>query len=307
MLPPPAVALLEAQLGVIARHQLQRWLTKGQVDNLLRGGRLEPIERGVARLVGSARDPRQCAVAAGLRARPGAVVTGPLVLAHARIDGFRLDHPYEVLFRPGRRRPRLSAPCRPDPEPERRVTLLGEARFATPVDALIDCGRFRDQLGDRTLRLGYDQLRWRGLTGAEHFVRRLSVLSDDPGARAFRDLLGACDPRSESEGERQVGELIGGFRPRPEPQVRVTPTRRVDGYFVGLRFGVEYHGSVDHAPASARDADLRREAELRRENIRIEVVTARDLRDPDHLVARLAASLTMRARELGRPAPVYVG
>lgn len=93
----------------------------------------------------------------------------------------------------------------------------------------------------------------------------------------------------------------------PEPQVWVTPTRRVDGYFRALKLAFEYQGSVDHGTRRSRRADAGRARELARAGIRVESLSAADLVDEDALTARVAALLTLRAKELGLPAPVFVG
>ena len=112
--------------------------------------------------------------------------------------------------------------------------------------------------------------------------------------------------RVESEGERRLAPIVGCFEPALEPQVWVTPGRRVDVYSRRCRYGYEYLGEVDHASIAGRLADDARDAELRREGIRLGYVTKRDLDDPIALLATMAGTLTVRAHELGVAPPVAV-
>lgn len=306
LLPPAAVALAERQRGVIARFQLARWLGPAQIDGLVRRGFLLAIERGVYRVAGGARLAEQAPFAAALRSRPDAVVTGPFVLGHLRVDGYRPEDPFEILLAPGRRPPRnVTFPTRPDPIPQRPVGRDGEVRLAGPLDALIDAARFREVVGDRRLRLAYDWLRWRGLIDRDRVGRRLEELADvDVGARQLLEVLdgpGGLD--SESDGERKLGRLAMRFDPPPEPQVYVTPARRADWYFRGLRQILEYLGSVDHDTLLGRIADDERDAELAQHQIRVRYVRRQDLDDVPALVASIAGTLAVRAHELGVAAP----
>lgn len=309
MLPSVAAELAESQLGVVARWQLLRHMTRGAVDQLVRRGWLTPVERGVLRLTGSPRLPDQRPIAAALRCRPNATITGPYVLSRHRIDGFGPDAPFEILTMPERAiTVELSFAHREDPKPDRLVEYLGAVRLATALDALIDSGRFIEQLGERALRLAYDTLRWRGLMTPDDMETELDSRGDaDPGAAALRDAFGADDLRSESEGERRLGRVLTKFLPAAEPQVWVTQSRRVDWYFRALRLALEYNGSVDHRGRKARLADARREREVAAAGIRVESFTAADVADETALTARVAALLTLRARELGVPAPIFVG
>jgi hypothetical protein len=307
MFPDDVIDLLEAQLGVIARFQLREHVAPSAIDQHVRMDRLRPVARGVYRVAGGAVLPDQLALAAALVARPEATITGPFVLSRHRLDGFEPDAPFEVLLQPGRSDPRAGGPYRRDPLPDRPVDRLGEVRLARPLDALLDSGRFRDRLGDRQLRLAYDQLRWRKLLRVEDLRAAIEQRRDDPGAQAVAEVLDLDDLRSESEGERRLGRILGMFRPGPEAQVWVSRRRRVDWFFRPLRLGVEYDGSVDHAHRRGRQADLDRDRELAREGIRLELVTAADLRQEEVLVARIAGALALRARELRATAPVFIG
>ncbi len=95
-----AYALMETQHGVAGRQELlaECGLTRGQLDNLLRRGRLESAGRGVVRAPGSPRSPQQRAMAAVLRCPPGSRLTGEFVAAVYGMDGFTLaSAPVRVL------------------------------------------------------------------------------------------------------------------------------------------------------------------------------------------------------------------
>jgi hypothetical protein len=307
LLPPAAAHLAEAQLGVLARHQLRRHLGGGQIDARLRRGDLRRMEHGVYRVAGGARLPAQAAVAAALRAGAPSVLSGPAVLALYGVDGFLGSEPYVVLVPPGRRLRRAGFPWRTDPDPRRVTGARGEVRTAGPVDALIESAAFVDELGIRRLRLAHDVLRWRGLLRPGQLTARASELVVRGGSPALVDLLDLDGQRSTGDGERQLGRLLARFRPAPEAEVWVTPHRRLDWYFRIVRYGVEYQGTVDHATSSGRRRDGTRDRELRRGGIRITYVSAGDLEDERAVLATIAGALAARADELGVLPPAIVG
>lgn len=303
--PPQIVRLAEAQLGLIARWQLLERIAEQAADGVLRSGWCEPIYRGVHRIVGGARLPEQVAIAATLRCGRDATLTGPVALRLMDVDGIRGDDPYLVLLPPDRRCRQVDFPVSTDPDPDRPVATWGEVRVAGPVDALIDSARFLDRLGERRLRLAHDVLRWRGLLTAGRLTERIREfgrsLPDCPG----RDLLLDLDATpAAGDGERELGRLLSRFDPAPEPQVWVTPRRRVDWYFRSVRYGYEYQGSVDHGTIAARQRDDDRDTELRREGIRLGYLVAGDLADEPALLSTVAGTLSVRAHELGVTPPV---
>jgi hypothetical protein len=306
-LPAPVTARCRQQQGVIARCQLVDLLGEDASDRLLAGPWFERLERGVFRLAAAPELPIQCAVAAALRARPAATITGPVVLGFHQLDGFQGEQPFEILTSPDRRLRGVDFPHRPDPDPARPVSRLGEVRLARPLDALIDSGAFVGTVGERALRLAYDQLRWRGRLDPHDLSTRIRSLgAAAPGGRILAELLelGTAMESAESDGERGLGRLLMRFDPLPEPQVYVTPRRRVDWFFRALRLAYEYLGTVDHATQAARAADAARDEELRTEGIKVVHVVSADLSDERALLSSIVARLTVRADELGMPVPV---
>jgi hypothetical protein len=307
-LPRPLLLLAERQLGLLSRRQLLRHLGPDAADGVVRHGHLVRVERGVYRVPGGTPSPLQPAVAAALRAGRGATLTGAAVLAHHRVDGVDpAEAPFEVLVGEGRRLEAVSFPWRRDPNPARRTTLLGEVRLATVDDALVHSIRSRDVLGDRTLRLACDWLGWRGLLDRDGFVQRLvTQASADPDAAALLEVIGGLVlGRCESDGERTLGVLATRFDPPPEPQVWLPGPRRADWYFELLRLALEYDGRVDHDGENGRLADRARDDDLAEHGIVVVRFTAADLADEPGCVAELASRLTLRAHELGLPAPTY--
>lgn len=131
MLPSAAAELADSQLGIIARWQLLRHTTRGAVDQLVRSGWLTPVQRGVLRVSGCPSLPDQVPIAAALRCRPRATITGPYVLSRSRVDGFGPDAPFEILTVPERLiTVELDFAHRRDSNPDRQVQYLG--RFVSP-------------------------------------------------------------------------------------------------------------------------------------------------------------------------------
>lgn len=306
MLPSAAYRLAEAQCGILARFQLRRWLREDQIDHRIGPDReLRRRERGVYQLNGAESRPLHGALAAALRAGPRATISGPVALGRLGIDGLIDTELFEVLTAPGRRVRGVTFAHRRDPDPQRPVTRLGEIRFAAPVDALIDSAAFLGRIDERTLRLAYDQCRWKRLVRGDRLRRRIAELgAGAPGGATLLEVFELDGLEPESEGERLLGRLLAIFDAVPEPQVQVTPTRRVDWYFRKLRFAYEYLGSVDHVGVAARLADDARNAELRDQDIGIGYVTDADLKEPTALRASVIGRLAVRAHELGVPPPV---
>lgn len=306
-LPPECLDLAEAQLGVIARWQVTDRFGRSAADAMVRSGRWEPLQLGVYRLLGGAHLPVQDAIAATLRCGRAATLTGPAALSLLDLDGFPAFNrpmPYEVLLPPGRRVTGVLFPRRRDPDPHRSVMWRGEVRIATPVDALIDSAAFAEDLGVRRLRLAHDVLRWRGLLKPGRLNDRAEALAArGSGSSSLLRLLELDRSEATGDGERELGKVLCQFDPAPEPQVWVTPSRRTDWWFSSVRQGFEYQGSVDHGTLDGRTADASRDAELRRQNIRLTYVSRADLDDPTTLVATVGATLAARAYELGVEAP----
>ena len=300
--------LAQQQRGVIGRFQLESLLGRSATGQLLRGGRLEPVLRGIWRFRGGAEVAEQVAFAAALRARPEALVTGPVVLGLLGIPGFVGAAEFEILTAQHRRLCNVAFGHRVDPAPRRGRASYGAVRVAGPLDALIDTAAFTDGFTDRDLRVAWDHLRYRRLASVAALRGRLERLQDlAPGAAILQRVLDeAGGDRIESEGERQLAPFVGCFEPAFAPQVWVTPGRRVDFFCRHCRYGFEYLGRVDHDCVAQRIADDQRDAELRGEGVRLSYVTKADLDEPVALFGTMTASLMVRAHELGVTPPIVV-
>jgi hypothetical protein len=305
-LPAEALALAERQYGVLSRRQLLRWMEGPAIDGKVRRGAIEPAQRGVYRVTGGVSFPGQAAVAAALRCGTGATLTGPFVLGHHRIEGFDLSAGFEVLLRQGRRVGNVDFATRNDPCPSRSVEPIGDVRLASKVDAMLETCLHRRTYSDRQLRRAYDQLRFVHGVRTAAVQRRIATRgADDPAVAAFLDVVDG-DPVVESEGERVLAPHLLRLDPAPEPQVWVTPRRRVDFYLRALRFGWEYLGDVDHGVAVQRRADAARDEELAAQAIRLHYVVADDLRDRSAFIAATMAALAHRADQLGGKLPALL-
>lgn len=230
------------------------------------------------------------------------------MLGHLGVDGFDAGGPFEVLVRPGRRVTGVDFPWRVDPRPERHVARCGAVRLTRPEDALVHSVRWREQLGDRVLRLGCHWLGWRGLLDRDRFLQRLVVRSEfDADAARFLEVMGGVElGRCESDGERDLGRMALGFDPPPRAQVWLRVIRRPDWLFEELGVALEYQGRVDHDGLINVEADAQRERELLVEDdVVVLNITYRDLEDESALVARIVTELSLRAHERGIPTPSY--
>ncbi|HEX9889898.1 MAG TPA: hypothetical protein VGA69_10500 [Nitriliruptorales bacterium] len=268
-------------------------------------GALVAVERGVYRARGGVLEPAGAALAAVLRCRPRARLTGPRVLSLLGVDGLASDAPFEVLVQPGRTVTNVDFPVRVDPDPDRRGATFGRSLpIVRPVDAVIDTARFVGTLGERTVRAVYDSARWRKLVEQAELADRCARLGPaDAGAAFFLELAAAGALIPESEPERQIGELLSVFDPALEPQVWVLPDVRVDWYWRVFRLAFEHQGGLDHATASARLRDSERCQRLDAIGVQIVPIVAADLRTPDAFTSWACAVATVRAHELGVAPP----
>lgn len=300
-IPDVLLRLCAEQLGVIARYQLRELLAAMEADDLLRSGRFERLHRGVYALRGSAKDDLRPAIAAALRCGPTAILTGPAGLALHRREGTDLGRGFAILLPPGRRVVDVPFTVLRDPDARRRVAHIGEVRFASPVDALLESAALFD-VPARRLRLAHDRLRWDGLLHPGQLQRRAAELG--LGAQLAGGELLAMDRLDPTgDGERELWRHLRRFDPPPQPQAWVTPHRCTDFLFVELQLAVEYQGRPDHGTEAGRTKDRARDEELAQAGIRIVYVDAADLRSPRVLLSRIASALTARADELGLVPP----
>lgn len=318
--------LAAEQHGLLARRQMAAERGTGAANHLTASPGLERLDRGVYAVRGGAIVPTRDALVAALRCGPHAVLTGgaalvltaevhPAELAptsrrRRRDERAPADRPpgrpvpFTVLV-PPRRGPGAALPwLQRDAHTAARQTVRhGEIRIATAVDALIDLVRYGPPLPSRTLRSVHDRLRWRGELHPGELTARCTALAA-PDAVRSHELLSLDATRATGPGERELGRLLARFDPAPEPEVWITPYRRVDWLFRALQVGVEYQGRADHDHADGRELDRTRDEEVALAGYSLVYVTAEDLRAPRDLLARIAAALTSRAVERGVAAPL---
>lgn len=295
-LPDEAVELAAGQYGAIARFQLLRWMTAGEVDGFVRRGRLVVIERGVYRVRGSAIVPEQAAMAAVLRTRD-ARVSGPFVLGLYGAEGFSRDDPFVVLARPGRWPRNVGFTVSADPCRGRHDATWGAGLpTVTPTMCLVDAAHPRRRLGERQLRVAVDSLRWSAQTTTVRLRGLVAELPHHLGARRLARMFDALDLLSESERERLLGTVTDSIDPAPERQAWVGGCR-VDFLWRLFRLVLEHDGEVHEQPDRHRH-DTERDRRLAEAGCEVVHVRAADLADLRALRARLVAILRRRAQEL---------
>lgn len=292
--------LLATQHGVVGRFQLLGTHTRGEVDSLVTRRGLVPIERGIYAVRGAPETPEREAMAAQLRCRPRARLTGGFVLAQLGLEPFRRHDPFEVLVDPDRSVSAVTFPHRTDPRPGRRLTPIGALRCVHPTIALAD-GLVH--LGERDRRVAFHVLRRRGLWSDRELAAELVARGDrDEGLRLLCELVDAGETVLDSAEESELGRRLRRIDPRFEPQVWITERYRVDWFLRWLRLAFEYQGEVDHGWAAGRAADAVKTGEAERVGVSVVPVVAADVRDPgfDDWVAGLIAARRYELQRLAR-------
>jgi hypothetical protein len=299
-LPAPAASLCDAQHNVICRQQLLRWMTAKAADGLVRHGVLRIEQRGVYSVVGGASPAEQAPMAALLRARPDARLTGPFVLGLLGLEPFTREDAWTVLIAPRRRLTNVTFPHRPDPYPDRRCTPIGPLRCVHPVAALVDAIAALDR---RERRVALHVLRRRGLWSPKRFEAERSARGDaDPGIGVILEMLNDGVLDNDSPEEVALRERLTAIDDRFEAQVWITPAIRVDFYLRDLRLVFEYQGDVDHGDVHGRATDTERHAAMSALGLLVVPVVAADLRQPgfDDWVRGLIATRTYELARAGR-------
>lgn len=303
-IPRGAAELLSQQHSVATRAELLAFATRAEFDRAVRAGELERVLWTVYKPRGAELSFHGELMAAVLRCGPRSRIDGPAALWLAGAPDLGPAPGYVVALPTGRRTRNVPfgvVPDRADGEPSRWTGPIPSVPLA---HALLRSAAGRFALPDRVLRSTLDWLRWRGLTTTAAFEAALGDHPRSSEARRWSALLrpsGGAAP--ESEGERRLGELVLQFRPRPQPQVWVLPTVRVDWYFHGLRLALGYQGRVDHDSVEGRRRDAARLQDLDRVDVRWLPVVAEDLRDPEVFLQHLHRMILRRAAELDVPPP----
>jgi hypothetical protein len=287
-LTPEAERLLRQQRSLVTRPQLlgPGSMTKGQVDNALRHAHLERYHHGTYRRTGAADDHHQEALAAALRCRPGARVTGPRILTFLGVEGFDEDASFTVLARPGRRVRNVPFTVAADLAAGWGDATYGGVPGTTPALTLLELARGSDHLDEALLRT-FDRARWRGVVSRDRLEHAVAELPSHPGAQRWAVMLGVDASLVESPGERRLLPVLGRLSPDVEFQVSVAPGIRVDALWRAHAVVIEYRGGGVHDDPRDERADEERDARLRGLGFTVVHVVAADLRHPDALLARL--------------------
>jgi hypothetical protein len=183
-------------------------------------------------------------MAATLRCRPEARLTGPFVLGLLNVEGFSTADPFEVLVPPDRRvRSNVGFKVRPDLHYDRFVAMVGMLPVVTATRAIIDTAR---TIQGKRLIVGIDSARWLGLTKVDRLLRCADCLGRHPGVKVVRDLAASGALDHESEGERMVAALFADYDPPLQAQVWITPRIRADFLWPDVRMILEYNGERYH-------------------------------------------------------------
>ncbi|MGI8874074.1 MAG: type IV toxin-antitoxin system AbiEi family antitoxin domain-containing protein [Egibacteraceae bacterium] len=277
--------LLIEQHGLITRPQLlAAGLSPRAVDGRVYNGHLDRVHCGVYRLPGAPIPSEQAAMAAVLRCRPVAALSGELALALLDVEGCSMEATPLVLVGTNRTVCNVDFVVRGDGTWKPDRALVCDVPAVRATRALLDsCGGADDRLIVRRM----DSMRWRGLASVERVALRAGDLPLHAGAARFLALHRRGLFEQESFGERSLARVLQGVEPQPRWGVWVAPDIKVDGLWADVRLVLEYYGKEHHSRERDRAHDHERVARLRALGYHVEVVVASDLDAPAALRARL--------------------
>jgi hypothetical protein len=286
-LPPEALALMQAQHGLITRRQLTSMgCTEDSVDGMVRRDQLDAVFRGVYCWPGSAAPPEQRVLAAVLRCGQGARAGGLTACALHRLEGFQLDGPLQIVV-PSERWVRgvpFTVRYGPPILPADRATVAGIPTVSV-TRALIDVG---DEVLPKRLRVAVDSACRNGLLTVDWLDRQVRAHGRSPGALAMRRLLDSGALGQESEGERVMASVFAGSELQLEWGCWLLPGVRVDAVDRPALLVLEYDGRRHHTLESDQHADGWRQRLLEAAGYRVERITWVMIHDHSaSLVARM--------------------
>ena len=285
-------SLLRRQHGAVARRQLIALGFSEEEIRLRRArGELIPVHRGVMILAGVRRTWATVEAAAWLACGDYSVVSG---LSAARRHGllpYRAgDTDIEItVTRSGASRRGICVHRSRRLDPDEWQVLDGVP--TTAIDrTLLDLGaRGTDRELERALAAALD----RQLTSRVRLRRYLGRRRRWRGAARVRALLNPAEPprHTRSPPEEELLALIrASDLPDPLTNHPIGPYE-LDAYWPEAKLAVEYDSRMHHLGEAAFEHDRLRDAWLAAEHgILVVRVTARQLRDPHALIARLRRS-----------------
>lgn len=284
---------LERQHNLITRRQAIAVLGEDAVDSRVQRGDLEVVHRAVYRPPFMPVPPEQAAMAAVLRCRPRAWLTGEAMLGLFGVEGFSPAGPIRVLVPPERSVSNVGFTVLEDPYLHLHRATVRNVPGVTPARALADAGLY---VPDKRLRVGVDHVKWNRLCTNGRLESTMLALPGHAGADRLMEQLqaGTLDP--ESEGERRLlSSVLAGFVPAPQCQAEILPAVRVDFAWWQVRMAIDYDGRQDHDRDRDRDRDEERSLAIKRarwEHLRIR---SSMLANPQELAATLAEIYNQRA------------
>lgn len=258
------------QHGLVTTAQVLHHMPTGQLERLVRTGRLEGVRRGVYRTAGAPESWLQHLLAACL-ARPGSYASFRAAAALWRLEGFEADV-LEITV-PGSSRARL------DGVVVHESRVVGPAHIATrngiPVSSMART------LCDLTAVVPV-QRKWLMERAVDEALRRklvtvhaLGKVADDLAGRGRRrctvmreileDRIPGYDPGESEPEKRIVDVLVRAGLPEPVRQHPVTigGTRyRIDLCYPEAKIAIEYDGWEHHKGRRSFDADRARGNDL---------------------------------------------
>lgn len=286
--------VLERQYGVASRQQLLKaGLETTVLAGMVRRGHLEMVQRGVYRTAGSYVPAEQRAMAAVLRAGPGARLAGAHALALYGIEGAHLRGAPTILLPPRRTLTSVDFIVLRTVVPARDRAVVLRVPGLRIERAVLEVAR---EASDRRVLQVVDSARWLRLLRAERLVRRAHDLPGQPWARRVRRLLagGALGPGRF--GERNLQALLAGLPGHFEWGVDdVVPGVRFDVYERTARLALEYDGERDHTSQHDVFADRSRELRVREAGIELIRIT-KDMLRAERDITRRRITAILRAR-----------
>ena len=291
-------SLARRQHGLVTTTQALRQMQIGQLERLVRTGRLERVRRGVYRVAGAPESWLQHLLAACL-ARPGSYASFRAAAALWRLEDFEPEV-LEITV-PGSSRARL------DGVVVHESQVVGPKHLSTrngiPVSSMART------LCDLTAVEGR---KWRVERAVDEALRRklitlpaLRVVADDLAGRGrrrstvMREILDHRAPGYEPGGsapeKRIVDVLVRAGLPEPVRQHPVTIGRkryRIDLCYPDLRIAIEYDGWDHHKGRQAFDSDRARGNDLVLLGYQLLRFTSRS---SDQTIAETVASAIERA------------
>ncbi len=286
------------QYGVVTRSQLEAiGFAAASITRWAREGRLHRLHRGVY-AVGHMAISWEGRCLAAVRARPGSVAGHGTA---AWLHGLLRSRPGTIhLTAPTRQRAKRDFVVHyARLQPEDRGVVAG-IPVTSPARTVLDLapGRTRRDL-ERLLQRADE----RGLLDRRRFEALATRAGGHPGRATFRAALRTFSPETatvRSDLERRFRRLVlGAGLPRPQANV-VVAGYELDCYWEAEGFAVELDVYATHGSPASFEQDREREDDLLLAGIELIRVTDRRLeREPRETIARVAAHLERRRRQVG--------